>query len=419
MRRAAARTRSSSTPEIAAVLGDRHLPQGRRRPSSSPDVRAARNSRSSSDSSTSTAARAASSQASRPGRTWRWKSASSAVSVRRGSMTTIERAGSLAIALSVVRACGMPWLSHGFLPTNRATSQCSNSPRTGVPSIRPLTQRLARLLLGDGAGAEAGAEGVERGAGVRAAEVVALPAAAVVDDRLAAVGVTDLAEPGGDLADRRVPVDLLERAVGAPPQRVQDPLAAAVLVVVEPQRLLARVALRRRMGLVATDPLERAARRRRGGSPRRSCTRRGCRRSASSPSRSSSSGLLVEIQELTVANLNQLVRREISADDREAGRLAEHQAGRRRRVGAPGAGRAAGAAACPRRRGPPAGPGPCRCRRAARRRTPGAGGRSGGGGRSGRARGTRPDRGWRRRARRRPARPPPMAVPASSTSRVV
>ena len=54
-------------------------------------------------------------------------------------MTTIERAGSLAIALSVVRAWGMPWLSQGFLPTNSATSQCSNSPRTGVPSIRPLT----------------------------------------------------------------------------------------------------------------------------------------------------------------------------------------------------------------------------------------------------------------------------------------
>ena len=69
-------------------------------------------------------------------------------------MTTIERAGSLAIALSVVRACGMPWLSHGFLPTNSATSQCSNSPRTGVPSMQPVDERLAGLLLGDGAGAE-------------------------------------------------------------------------------------------------------------------------------------------------------------------------------------------------------------------------------------------------------------------------
>ena len=59
--------------------------------------------------------------------------------MRRGSITIIERAGSLAIAFSVVRAWGMPWLIHGFLPTNRATSQCSNSPRTGVPSIRPLT----------------------------------------------------------------------------------------------------------------------------------------------------------------------------------------------------------------------------------------------------------------------------------------
>ena len=59
--------------------------------------------------------------------------------MRRGSITIIDRSGSLAIALSVVRACGIPWLIHGFLPTNSATSQCSNSPRTGVPSMWPLT----------------------------------------------------------------------------------------------------------------------------------------------------------------------------------------------------------------------------------------------------------------------------------------
>ena len=64
----------------------------------------------------------------------------SAVSVRRGSMTTIDRFGSRAISFSVVRACGMPCDCHGFLPTNRATSQCSKSPRIGVPNILPFTQ---------------------------------------------------------------------------------------------------------------------------------------------------------------------------------------------------------------------------------------------------------------------------------------
>ena len=83
---------------------------------------------------------AARSQASRPGRTCRWKSASAAVSVTLGSMTTIDRSGSLAIAFNVVRARGIPWLMYGFLPTKNATSQESNSPRTGAPNISPLTQ---------------------------------------------------------------------------------------------------------------------------------------------------------------------------------------------------------------------------------------------------------------------------------------
>ena len=43
------------------------------------------------------------------------------------------------MALSVVRACGIPWLIHGFLPGKNATSQCSKSPRNGVPNILPMT----------------------------------------------------------------------------------------------------------------------------------------------------------------------------------------------------------------------------------------------------------------------------------------
>ena len=40
----------------------------------------------------------------------------------------------------VSRAWGKLCDCHGFLPTNTATSQCSKSPRTGVPNMRPLTQ---------------------------------------------------------------------------------------------------------------------------------------------------------------------------------------------------------------------------------------------------------------------------------------
>ncbi len=63
-----------------------------------------------------------------PGRTRRWKSDILAVSVTTGSMTIIDRAGSLAMSFSTTRARGKLCDIHGFLPTNTATSACSNSP---------------------------------------------------------------------------------------------------------------------------------------------------------------------------------------------------------------------------------------------------------------------------------------------------
>ena len=126
-----------------------------------------------------------------------------------------------------------------------------------VAEHRPVDQHLAALLLGDRAGAEPAAEPLVQRRPVRTAQVVALAAAAVIEDLVAAVGVTHRRQPRGHLAHGGVPVDLLERAVGPAAQRVEHPLATAVLVVVEAQRLLARVALRGRVVLVATDPLER------------------------------------------------------------------------------------------------------------------------------------------------------------------
>ena len=119
-------------------------------------------------------------------------------------------------------------------------------------------EELARLLLGQRVGLERGAE---RGAGrarVPAAEMVPLAAAAVIEDRRPTPRVSDVPEPGRNFGDRGVPVDLLERAVVAAPERGRQPVAA-VLVVVEAQGLLAGVALRRRVGLVAADAFEAAA----------------------------------------------------------------------------------------------------------------------------------------------------------------
>ncbi|CKQ99253.1 Uncharacterised protein [Mycobacterium tuberculosis] len=78
---------------------------------------------------TKTAAKAAKHQASQPGCTRRWKSAIFAVSVTTGSITIIDRPGSLAISLSTTRARGKLCDIHGFFPTNTDTSAFSNSPR--------------------------------------------------------------------------------------------------------------------------------------------------------------------------------------------------------------------------------------------------------------------------------------------------
>ena len=115
--------------------------------------------------------------------------------------------------------------------------------------------RLTRFLLGQGVRHVADSERGASGGGEGSPEVVPLAAAAVVEDRLAPVFVADRTEPGSDLGDGSVPVDLLERAVRAAPQRRAEPVAR-VLVVVEALRLLAGVAVRTRTFLVAADPGE-------------------------------------------------------------------------------------------------------------------------------------------------------------------
>src|SRR5581483_3381143 len=118
---------------------------------------------------------------------------------------------------------------------------------------------LAGLLLGQRTGAELRPVGGQRRAGVGAPQMVALATTAVVEDRLTAVLGADGPQPGGDLGDGGVPADLLVGAVGPAAQRAQHPLGAAVLVAVQPQRLLAGVALGARVPLVAPHLLQAAA----------------------------------------------------------------------------------------------------------------------------------------------------------------
>ena len=82
--------------------------------------------------------------------------------------------------------------------------------------------------------------------------MIPLPAAAVIEDARAAPLLAHLEEARGDLADCGVPVDFLESAVGPPPHRRGQPIPA-ILVVVNPLRLLAGIALRRDMLPVTAD----------------------------------------------------------------------------------------------------------------------------------------------------------------------
>ena len=161
-----------------------------------------------------------------------------------GRSTISARPGSLAISLSVARARGKPCDCHGFLPTNTATSACSKSPLDAARrSSWPSTQNSPVFSWASALERYIDAERRRSGAAV-ARRRGGSPARRRRSRRSTRRrGASRTArEPRRDLADRGVPVDLLERAVGAAPQR-RGSRSRAVLVVVEAERLLARVAL--------------------------------------------------------------------------------------------------------------------------------------------------------------------------------
>jgi hypothetical protein len=72
--------------------------------------------------------------------------------------------------------------------------------------------------------------------------VVALPAAAIKGNTLAAMLIDDIAQSLRDFCDRYVPLDLVEAAISATTQRGREPIPV-VSVIWNPGRLVAQIAL--------------------------------------------------------------------------------------------------------------------------------------------------------------------------------
>ncbi len=156
--------------------------------------------------------------------------------------------GPSASSLITARARAKPCDCHGFLPTNTATSQRSKSPCGSRAEHLALHPELAGLLLRQRVGAILHAERLQRRIAICATQMVSLSAAAVVEDALAAVLRADRCSSFCAISRMAVrPVDRLVRSVGPPAHR-RAQAVRAVLVVVQPLRLLAHVALRDRMG---------------------------------------------------------------------------------------------------------------------------------------------------------------------------
>ena len=103
-------------------------------------------------------------------------------------MTIIERAGSLAISLSTTRARGKLCDIQGFLPMNtRHLGVLELAAGVAAVEVR-VDPVLARLLLRQRVRPITRADRLQERAAVRAAEVIALPTAAVVEDLVATMG---------------------------------------------------------------------------------------------------------------------------------------------------------------------------------------------------------------------------------------
>ena len=129
----------------------------------------------------------------------------------------------------------------------------SQAARYQHPGIHP---ELTRLFLGECAGTVPTAKRGPGGGGIRPSQMVALATASIVKDRRAAVRVADSAQSTSDLGNGGVPGDLLECAVATPAQRRRETPGAAVLIMIQAQRLVTGVPARARVLMVTADPIE-------------------------------------------------------------------------------------------------------------------------------------------------------------------
>ena len=83
--------------------------------------------------------------------------------------------------------------------------------------------------------------------------MIALTATAIVENFVAAVGITDGPEAFHDLSGCGIPVNFLKGAVSASAKRRGNAIFA-VLVVIEARCLLTQISLRGWMILIASDP---------------------------------------------------------------------------------------------------------------------------------------------------------------------
>ena len=111
---------------------------------------------------------------------------------------------------------------------------------------------LAGFFLGQGVAAVFDAKMAQHAVGIQTAQVITLAAATQKKDLVAAVPRLNLAQPCRDLSNRCVPVHALVGAVLAPPKRAVQPVGA-VLIVIEPRSLVAQIAARAGVFLVALD----------------------------------------------------------------------------------------------------------------------------------------------------------------------
>ena len=115
-----------------------------------------------------------------------------------------------------------------------------------------LDPEFAGLLLRQRVGTELVADRLQKTVGVGAAEVVALATAPVIKNALAAVCSLDRHELVCDFANRHVPANRLVTPVRSTAQGRGQPVSA-ILVVIHALRLLADVAPRGRVRVIAAD----------------------------------------------------------------------------------------------------------------------------------------------------------------------